>query len=89
MTGSPVQPIPHEEDCYFVQSRSRPEIKHRVEVEGKNQNRTYNCGCERVQARGEADCYHCQIVRAYEQGYEDACGDCYGYKPFDIWQNKK
>ena len=39
-----VQPIHGESGCFLVQSASRPEVQHRVEVE------KLTCGCERFQA---------------------------------------
>lgn len=63
---TPVTPIVGEADCYHVQSRSRDHILHRVEVDADG----FVCSCERMMARNEPDCWHCEQVRIYRSLHE-------------------
>ena len=65
-----VTPIEGEKDCFHVQSRSRPEILHRVEINGDDAE----CSCEESQCKMRT-CAHIWLVRGYIQGFEDGFMD--------------
>ncbi len=55
-----VKPDKFEKDVYWVLSRGRAPLRHRLEVDGKD----YNCGCERGFIYSE-QCYHIQCVKEF------------------------
>jgi len=63
---SPVEPIEGEPGCFLVESLSRPELKHRVEVEDGD----VICMCERAACHNEKECRHVLLVLAWIDGYK-------------------
>ena len=64
-----VTPIPGEPLRYWVQSSTRPEIKHVVDLAFKESERskpTSFCSCERMMAAHDATCKHVMAVVKYE-----------------------
>ncbi len=65
-----VTPIPGEPFRYLVQSSSRPDVQHTVDL--RYQEEAWSkpvpfCGCERIMAKHETTCKHIQRVIEYEQ----------------------
>ena len=65
-----VTPIPGEPLCYLVQSESRSDVKHRVDLQYREEpwhKPVASCGCERMMAAHDATCKHILRVIEYEQ----------------------
>jgi len=65
-----VRPIDNEPLCYWVQSASRPEIKHRVDLaflEDERGKPKAFCSCERMMAAHDPACKHIAAVVACEK----------------------
>lgn len=54
-----VEPIPGERTRFFVQSESRPDVQHVVDLDYEG---TVVCGCEQMQAKKESSCKHVAAV---------------------------
>ncbi len=74
-----VTPIPAEDRRYLVQSRSRPEMRHLVDLaydevqDGKPRKGKPACSCEAFMARGQSTCPHIEAAKEYEKrngGYD-------------------
>lgn len=64
-----IQPIPHEQGRFVVQSESRPDVAFVVDLryqETRTSKPVAGCGCERSFCHGEI-CKHILGVIAYEQ----------------------
>ncbi len=64
-----VTPIPGEPFRYLVQSSSRPDVQHTVDL--RYQEETWSkpvasCGCEQIQAKHLKSCKHIEAVVEYE-----------------------
>lgn len=66
-----VTPLQGEEGVFLVQSRSRPEVKHRVEQEGEE----FHCGCEEHHIKNKT-CAHIFVVAGFVQGWNAAYDHC-------------
>lgn len=65
-----VTPIPGESYCYWVQSESRPDVQHRVDLRYQEHpwsKPVASCGCEQIMAKHLKSCKHILAVVAYEQ----------------------
>lgn len=56
-----IQPISGEPGCYHIQSRSRPDVLHRLEINKDG----ILCGCEAAMARGIKNCWHVEQLVNY------------------------
>jgi hypothetical protein len=65
-----VRPIPNEPLRYWVQSASRPDIKHIVDLAFREDQWSKAepwCSCERIMAAHDPTCKHISQVIKYEQ----------------------
>lgn len=57
-----VEPIPGEHGSFWVQSESRPDVKHVVDLDHEGK---VVCGCEQMQAKNLLSCKHVAAVAQY------------------------
>jgi hypothetical protein len=64
-----VTPIPGEPGRYLVQSESRPDVQHTVDLRYQEEPHSKPvpcCGCERMMAKHEKSCKHLRAVVEFE-----------------------
>ncbi len=65
-----VTPIPGEPFRYLVQSSSRPDVQHTVDLRYQEEawsKPVASCGCEQIQAKHLKSCKHIEACVDYEQ----------------------
>lgn len=69
-----VTPIPGEPGRYLVQSESRPDVQHTVDLHYQEEPWSKpipSCGCEQIMAKHLKTCKHIKACLDYEQAQKD------------------